>query len=82
MPLHEPPHTVPSEVQGLRPVMGAPLTAVQVPRLAVRLQASHWPVHWPSQQYPSTQNPEEHWFQPVQATPLPSLLWQWPVASQ
>ena len=59
-PSHAPPHSEPSVAQLLRGGVGAPVTAVHVPREPVRLHASHWPVHAWSQQTLSTQFPEPH----------------------
>ena len=61
---------------------GAPATGVQVPALPASAQASHWPVHAVSQQTPSTQCCDPHWFAPPQAWPGPSSVTQTPAEHQ
>jgi hypothetical protein len=46
--------------QAIRPPLGIPTTGVHVPSAPVAAQVSHWPVHAPSQQKPSTQKPVGH----------------------
>jgi hypothetical protein len=60
VPSHAPPQTVPSVAQAARPPVGVPVTGEHVPALPDTLHASHWPLQLPSQQTPSTQNPEAH----------------------
>ena len=43
---------------------------MHVPALPATLQASHWPVHALSQQYPSTQVPLPHWLPAVHVAPF------------
>ena len=47
----------PVPAHAARDPVGAPLTAVQCPTLPPTLHASHWPLHAPSQQTPSTHSP-------------------------
>ena len=82
VPSHAPPQTEPSEAQAVRALRGAPATAVQVPTLPVSAQASHCPVQPVSQQTPSTQCCDPHWFAPPQAWPGPSSGMQTPAEHQ
>jgi hypothetical protein len=66
VPSHCPPHAVPSDPQIGRGACGGPLTGEQVPIFPDTLHASHCPLHAPSQQTPSTQNPLVHMFADVQ----------------
>jgi hypothetical protein len=68
-PSHEPAQPVVSPMQAARGETGNPLTAVHVPLLAARLQASHWPVHALLQHTPSTQKFDWHWPADVHAVP-------------
>src|SRR5262249_51996835 len=68
-PLHVPAHgPVPS--QAVRPFLGGPMTGLHVPRAPSPSQASHWPLHALSQQYPSTQLPEAHAMASVHFAPI------------
>ena len=69
IPSHVPAQTEPSEAQAVRALRGPPATDVQVPTLPFSAQASHWPVQAVSQQTPSTQCGDPHWFAPPQACP-------------
>lgn len=69
VPSHAPPQVELSEVQAVRELRGAPVTAEQVPALPASLHASHWPEQAPSQQTPSAQKPELHSVFPPQAVP-------------
>jgi hypothetical protein len=80
VPSHIPPQVVPAPVHAAWPVRGAPLTAVQIPLLAVSPHDSHCPVQALLQQTPSAQYPLPHWVPAVQACPAFAL--QPPVASQ
>lgn len=73
MPSHAPPHAVPSVVHGGRPPIGAPVAAEHVPTLPETLHAAHWPLHAASQQTPSTQNPDVHWFVAPHVLPFGSF---------
>jgi hypothetical protein len=72
----------PSDAQGVRAARGAPATGVQVPTLPGSAQASHWPLHAVSQQTPSTQCCEAHWFAPPQTWPGPRSGTQTPPEHQ
>jgi hypothetical protein len=82
VPSQVPPQTDPSEAQAVRALRGAPATGVQVPTLPLSAQASHWPVHAVSQQTPSTQRCDPHWFAPAQAWPCASSGMQMPPEHQ
>ena len=82
VPSHAPPQTEPSEAQALRALRGPPATGVQMPALPASAQASHWPVHAVSQQRPSTQCCDPHWFAPPQAWPCASSATQTPAEHQ
>ena len=61
---------------------GKPPLTVQMPALPASAQASHWPVHAVSQQRPSTQCCDPHWFAPPQAWPCASSATQTPAEHQ
>jgi len=82
VPSHAPPQTEPSDTQAVRALRGAPATGVQVPALPLSAHASHWPVHAVSQQTPSTQCCDPHWFAPPQAWPGVSSGTQTPAEHQ
>jgi hypothetical protein len=82
VPSQAPPQTEPSDTQGARPVRGTPATAVQVPTLPDSPHASHWPLQALSQQTPSTQCPDAHWFAPPQVCPCVSSGTQTPAEHQ
>jgi len=65
------PAQAPVPAQASRPLRGAPVTAVQVPGVA--LQASHWPLQAWSQHTPSAQKPLAHALLMVHAPPGGSL---------
>src|SRR5207253_1078222 len=69
VPLQLPAHGPAPPHDGRLPT-GGPLTGAQVPRLFGRLHAEHWPVQAVPQQTPSTQKPDRHWVDAVQAWPL------------
>ena len=80
VPLHEPPHALPSVAHAERGAVGAPVTAEHVPCLPTRLHAAHCAVHAVSQQLPSTQKFEAHWLADVHDVPLGLLPRQRPAA--
>jgi len=82
IPSQVPAQTEPSEAQAVRALRGPPATGVQVPTLPLSAQASHWPVQAVSQQTPSTQCCDPHWFAPPQACPGASSGTQTPAEHQ
>jgi hypothetical protein len=82
MPLQAPPHPEPSEAQAGREPRGAPATAVHAPMLPGTLHAWHCPLQAWSQQTPSAQWPEAHWFAAPQLAPAPSNSVQTPAAQK
>ena len=72
LPSQVPPHEDPSEAHAGRAPCGAPSTARHAPGLLGTSHAWHCPLQDWSQQTPSAQNPEAHWFAPAQAAPGPS----------
>jgi hypothetical protein len=65
------PTQAPVPAHAARVPTGAPVTGLQVPSFAGRLQAAHWRlVQSTSQQYPSAQTPLLHCEAPVQVVPL------------
>lgn len=81
-PSQRPPQADPSEAHAWRLPCGAPSTGAQTPALPGTSQAWHWPLHAWSQQTPSAQNPEAHWFAPPQITPATSFGVQIPAAQK
>jgi hypothetical protein len=81
VPSHWPLQT-PSPAQAVLVASGLPFTALHLPTEPASLQDSHWPSHFPSQQTPSTQNPEVHWPPAEQLTPASLSGRQAPVVSQ
>lgn len=70
-----PPHAV-------RGASGAPFTGVHFPSALASLHDSHCPSHLPSQQTPSTQNPDAHIAPDEQFAPFARAARHTPVASQ
>jgi hypothetical protein len=58
VPLHEPPHTLPSVAHAARVPCGSPVAGEQVPSLPGTSHAAHCSVQDVLQQKPSTQEPE------------------------
>ena len=82
VPSQVPAQTEPSEAQAVRALRGPPTTGVQVPALPLSAQASHWLVQAVSQQTPSTQCCDPHWFAPPQVWPGASSGTQTPAEHQ
>src|SRR5205085_9088926 len=82
IPSQVPAQTEPSEAQAVRALRGPPATGVQVPALPLSAQASHWLLQAVSQQTPSTQCCDPHWFAPPQVWPGASSGTQTPAEHQ
>jgi hypothetical protein len=80
-PSHVPLHGA-APPQGVRGERGTPFTGVHVPTAAATLHDSHCPSHLPSQQTPSTQNPDAHIAPEEQFAPFARACRHTPVASQ
>lgn len=67
---------------GVRGDTGAPFTGVHLPSEAATLHDSHCPSHLPSQQTPSTQNPDAHMDPEEQLAPIARAGRHTPAGSQ
>jgi hypothetical protein len=81
MPLQTP-WQAPAPMHAWRGAAGAPVTAVQVPLVAARLQDSHCPVQSLLQQTPSAQKLEVHWLPALHEAPGPPFVTHWLLALQ
>jgi hypothetical protein len=80
------PAHVPVPLQGARAPCGGSVAAVHVPSTPLMSHASHCPLHAPSQQKPSVQNPDVHCAGVLHALPFPwseqAPLAQWAFGAQ
>jgi hypothetical protein len=81
MPLQAP-LQVPLPMHAARGAAGTPVTAVQVPLVAARLQASHWPRQPLLQHTPSAQKLDVHWLPALHEAPGPLCGAHTPPAAQ